>query len=180
MTSLARYTLRAAAVYDADPVAVLHNSQHRAQPGVHGADPHFCTVALRGAQPRAARIHRGVGQRRTSPRPAAPRDGTVAYQPTPGGMLVGAFPMPHSSTPPCVWPRVTPCCSTPTDSPRPAPRTTDGRFEEEALLAFTAAIAPTTAPAAVAALTTLLTELGPGLEDDVAVLAISVPSRRPT
>jgi sigma-B regulation protein RsbU (phosphoserine phosphatase) len=54
--------------------------------------------------------------------------------------------------------------------------TTDGRFEEEALLEFTAAIAPTTAPAAVAAVTNLLAELGPGLDDDVAVLAISVPS----
>jgi sigma-B regulation protein RsbU (phosphoserine phosphatase) len=42
------------------------------------------------------------------------------------------------------------------------------------------ALVPTTAPAAVAALTTLLAELGPGLDDDVAVLAISVPARRPT
>jgi sigma-B regulation protein RsbU (phosphoserine phosphatase) len=104
----------------------------------------------------------------------------VAYQPTPGGMLVGAF-TDAAFIDTTVHLAAGDTLLLYTDGLTEArTETADGRFEEEALLEFTTALAPTTAPAAVAALTTLLAELGPGLDDDVAVLAISVPSRRPT
>ena len=44
VTSLVRYTLRAAAVYDEDPVAVLHNLDTVLSHEFHGDDPRFCTV----------------------------------------------------------------------------------------------------------------------------------------
>ena len=44
VTSLTRYTLRAAAVYDDDPVAVLHNLDTVLSHEFHGDDPRFCTV----------------------------------------------------------------------------------------------------------------------------------------
>jgi sigma-B regulation protein RsbU (phosphoserine phosphatase) len=179
LTSLARYTLRAAAVHDAAPVAVLHtlntvlNQEHR-------AGPHLCTVLFGVLSP----THNGYTVVLASgghpPALLLRANGTVAYQPTPGGMLVGAFPdATFNDT--TVRLAAGDTLLLYTDGLTEArTETADGRFEEEALLTFTAAIAPTTAPAAVAALTTLLAELGPGLEDDVAVLAISVTSRRPT
>ena len=179
LTSLARYTLRAAAVHDAAPVAVLHtlntvlNQEHR-------AGPHLCTVlfgVLSAAQHGYTVVLASGGH---PPALLLRANGAVAYQPTPGGMLVGAFPdATFNDTTVRLGAGDTLLLYT--DGLTEArTETADGRFEEEALLAFTAAIAPTTAPAAVAALTTLLTELGPGLEDDVAVLAISVPAPRPT
>ena len=122
-----------------------------------------------------------LGQRRTSPRPAAPRGrrrGLPAHPRRHAGRRVPRCHVQRHR--PCVWPPGDTLLLYTDGLTEARTETADGRFEEEALLAFTAAIAPTTAPAAVAALTTLLTELGPGLEDDVAVLAISVPAPRPT
>ena len=53
------------------------------------------------------------------------------------------------------------------------------RDDEEDLLAFLGTIAPTTAPDAVAAVRTLLTGFGEGLDDDTAVLAVSVARTPP-
>jgi phosphoserine phosphatase RsbU/P len=179
LTSLARYTLRAAAVHDTDPVAVLDtlntvlNQEHR-------RGPHFCTVLFGVLSP----AHNGYTVVLASgghpPALLLRANGAVTYQPTPGGMLVGAFPN-ATFIDTTVQLTAGDTLLLYTDGLTEArTTTTDGRFEEEALLEFTAAIAPTTAPAAVTAVTTLLAELGPGLDDDVAVLAISVPTRRPT
>jgi sigma-B regulation protein RsbU (phosphoserine phosphatase) len=144
------------------------------------AGPHFCTVlfgVLSAAQHGYTVVLASGGH---PPALLLSANGAVAYQPTPGGMLVGAFPD-ATFIDTTVRLAAGDTLLLYTDGLTEArTRTTDGRFEEEALLEFTAAIAPTTAPAAVAAVTALLAELGPGLEDDVAVLAISVPSRRPT
>ena len=175
LTSLARYTLRAAAVHDAAPVAVLDtlntvlNQEYR-------AGPHFCTVlfgVLSATQHGYTVVLASGGH---PPALLLRANGAVAYQPTPGGMLVGAFPD-AAFIDTTVRLAAGDTLLLYTDGLTEArTKTTDGRFEEEALLAFTTALAPTTAPAAVAAVTNLLAELGPGLDDDVAVLAISVPS----
>ncbi|MET0136281.1 MAG: PP2C family protein-serine/threonine phosphatase, partial [Kibdelosporangium sp.] len=54
-------------------------------------------------------------------------------------------------------------------------RTQRNRWGEEALQAFVATITPTTAAGAVAAIADLLTGFGDRLDDDTAVLALSVP-----
>ena len=48
----------------------------------------------------------------------------------------------------------------------------DGRYEEERLLALAAGLGPVSASAAITAVTRLLAELGDGVEDDVALLAL--------
>jgi phosphoserine phosphatase RsbU/P len=53
--------------------------------------------------------------------------------------------------------------------------TSTGRYGDEALHAFAANLAPTTAAAVIAAITDLLDGLGNGVDDDTAVLALSVP-----
>jgi sigma-B regulation protein RsbU (phosphoserine phosphatase) len=55
-------------------------------------------------------------------------------------------------------------------------RTTDpdGRYGSAELLDFARRLAPTSAPAAVAALTDLLATFGAGLDDDAAVMALSI------
>ena len=182
VTSLARYTLRAAAVHDPDPVSGPGHPQHGAQPGVAAARTHASAPCSFGVlTPAQRRVPRDPGQRRPPPRPAAAAERR---------RRLPAHPRRACSSASCPTPRFTDTTVRLaagdtlllyTDGLTEARTgTTDGRFEEEALLAFTTAIAPTTAPAAVAAVTTLLAELGPGLDDDVAVLAISVPSRRPT
>jgi phosphoserine phosphatase RsbU/P len=178
LTSLARYTLRAAAVHDTAPVAVL-NTLNTVLNQEHHSGPHFCTVlfGVLSATPSGYTVVLAGGGH--PPALLLQANGAVAYQPTPGGMLVGAFPD-------ATFIDTTIRLATGdtlllyTDGLTEArTHTTDGRFEEEALLEFTAAIAPTTAPGAVAAVTTLLAELRSGLDDDVAVLAISVPPRDP-
>jgi sigma-B regulation protein RsbU (phosphoserine phosphatase) len=49
-----------------------------------------------------------------------------------------------------------------------------GRYGSEALHAFVSGLAPTSAAAAVTALTELLSTVGDGLDDDVAVMALGV------
>ena len=57
-------------------------------------------------------------------------------------------------------------------------RTGEGRerYGDQALRAFAAGIAPATATTAIDAISVLLEGLGDGLDDDIAVLALSVPS----
>jgi sigma-B regulation protein RsbU (phosphoserine phosphatase) len=56
-------------------------------------------------------------------------------------------------------------------------RTGNGRerYGDQALLALAAGLAPCTAAAAIDAITALIEGLGDGLDDDAAVLALSVP-----
>lgn len=53
---------------------------------------------------------------------------------------------------------------------------TSERYGDEGLRSFARRLAPTTAGAAVTAIAALLDELSDGLDDDTAVLALSVPS----
>jgi sigma-B regulation protein RsbU (phosphoserine phosphatase) len=50
------------------------------------------------------------------------------------------------------------------------------RYGTDALLAYVQGLAPTTAPAAVAALAALLDSFGPVTDDDVAIMALGVSS----
>jgi len=52
--------------------------------------------------------------------------------------------------------------------------TPDQRYGSDALLAFARRIAPAAAPAAVTAVTDLVTSFGPRLDDDTAIMSISV------
>ena len=100
VTSLARYTLRAAAVYDPDPVAVLTNLNTVLNHEYNGTDPRYCTVIFGVLDAR----RRDGGFRVTlacgghPPALLLRADGSADYLPTPGGQLVGVLPDAHIAT----------------------------------------------------------------------------------
>jgi sigma-B regulation protein RsbU (phosphoserine phosphatase) len=176
LTSLARYTLRAAAIYDPDPVAVLHNLNTVMGQEYSGDDPRFCTVIFgllssdadgylvtlaSGGHPEALHLR---------------ADGTLAVAHTLGGQLIGILPDVHITT---TIVRLGPgdTLLLYTDGLSEA-RTGIGneRYGDEALHKFVGELAPTTAAGAVSAVKTLLNSFGDGLDDDTAVLAFSIPA----
>lgn len=182
VTSLTRYTLRAAAVYDADPVAVLHNLDTVLSHEYHGDDPHFCTVIFGVLTKRDGNSGRGEGfdiELASGGHPPAlllRADGTAQHISTAGGQFVGIL-----SDAQFVSVRV--CLDEGdtlvlyTDGLTEA-RTGSGsqRYDDDgALLEFAQAQAPATAVGIVAALEELLAGFGPGLDDDTAILALGVP-----
>jgi phosphoserine phosphatase RsbU/P len=173
-TATARYTLRAAAVYDPTPAAALANlnavlfQEYRAETHRHctvvfgiltpDGDGYSATVAS-GGHPPAALLH---------------ADGTVAYQHTTGGTLIGILPEVRIVTRTV---RLAPgdTLILYTDGLTEARVDTAGkRFGSEALRRFIVDRAPTDAPGAVAALAELLGTFPDGLHDDAAVMALGV------
>lgn len=175
VTSLTRYTLRAAAVFDDDPESVLHNLD-----AVFGHqfrdEPQFCTVlfGLLISRNNELAVHLASGGH--PPPLLICADGRAQYVGTQGGQAVGI-----SSDPRFVSTRIRLEAGDTlvlyTDGLTEA-RTGNGaeRYDDHgALLEFAAAHAPTTAAAIVDAIRSLLDGLGPGVEDDAAVLALGVP-----
>ncbi len=171
---LARYTLRAAAVYDPTPAAALANlnavlfQEYRAETHRH------CTVVFGILTPDGDGYSATVASGGHPPAALLRADGTVAYQHTTGGTLIGILPEVRIVT----------------RTVRLAPGDTlilytDGltearvdpagkRFGSEALRRFIVDLAPTDAPGAVAALAELLGTFPDGLHDDAAVMALGV------
>ncbi|WP_320781306.1 SpoIIE family protein phosphatase [Streptomyces sp. CRN 30] len=179
VTSLARYTLRAAAVYDADPAAVLahlNTALHRDD----AVEPRFCTVLYGRLEPCAEaggfRIVLASGGH--PPALLIRADGSADELPTPGGQLIGVLPDARIVT---TTVRLAPGDALLLYTDGLTEARTDGadgaggRYGEEALLRFVRALAPTTAAGAVAALADLLSTLGSGVDDDTAVLVVGVP-----
>ena len=102
-------------------------------------------------------------------------DGTADYQPVGGGPFLGVIDdVVFTSTTIRLGPGDTFLLYTDGLTEARTGRGRD-RYGEQALRAFAAGIAPATAAAAIDAITALLEGLGDGLDDDVAVLALSVP-----
>ncbi|MFD4635274.1 SpoIIE family protein phosphatase [Streptomyces sp. NPDC058284] len=188
ITSLARYTLRAAAVYDPDPAAVLSNLNTVLNHEYNGADPRFCTVVFGLLTPAGDQggFHVTLA---SGGHPAAllmRADGTADYLPTPGGQLIGVLPDAHIATT-TVRLNAGDTMLLHTDglteahtasTAGSASTGTGDRYGDEALLDFARDLAPTTASDTIAAIRELLDTFGSGVEDDTAVLAVNVP--RPT
>ena len=174
VTSLARYTLRAAAVDDPDPVAVLtklNTALHR-----EATEPahRFCTVVFGVLTPTADGcdvVLAGGGH----PPPALLRaDGTAALRlrrrraarrPPARGHLRAHDPAPRAR-------RHAPALHGRADR---GPRRSGQPLRRDALLEFLAGRAPASAPDVVTAIRGLLDGFGEVLDDDTAVLAVGVP-----
>jgi phosphoserine phosphatase RsbU/P len=176
VTAQARYTLRAAAVYDPDPAAVLHNL-NTVLYQEHRDDARYCTVVFGILTPRSEGFTAVVASG-GHPAPLLLRaDGTAAYQPT-KGRIVGVFPTSvYTNTSVVVNAGDTLVLYSDglTEARTGSAEATDGRYGMAALERFAADLAPTDAGTAVAAITTLLSDFGAGLTDDAAVMAISAP-----
>ncbi|MFJ3725740.1 PP2C family protein-serine/threonine phosphatase [Streptomyces sp. NPDC090045] len=177
VTSLTRYTLRAAALHDSDPVAALSTLNTVLHERFTSGDPRYCTAIFGVMEPDPSTgtvaVHLASGGH--PPALVVRADGRADYLPTPGGLLIGILPDP----------RFTPASTTlgPGDS---LLLYTDGLTEarvgtnrelygEDALRTFTAGLAPAGAHELITALTGLLDGFGEGLDDDTALLALGVP-----
>ncbi|MFJ4768166.1 PP2C family protein-serine/threonine phosphatase [Streptomyces uncialis] len=180
VTSLARYTLRAAAVYDPDPVAVLGNLNTVLNHEYNGADPRFCTVVygLLTLDPERGGFHITLAGGGHPPALLMRADGTADFLPTPGGQLVGVLPDAHIAT---TTVRLAPgdtllLYTDGLTEARTDATSGDGeRYGDDALLDFARALAPATASETVSAVRDLLDTFGTGVDDDTAVLAVHAP-----
>jgi sigma-B regulation protein RsbU (phosphoserine phosphatase) len=169
VTSLTRYTLRSAAVYDDDPVAVLKNLNSVLLQEVAGQ---FCTVVFGVLTPAPGHCTVTLASGGHPPALLVRGDGSVAYQHTPGGQLLGILPDARITT--------TTVDLTAGDTlllysdglTEARVDESRNRLGEEAVLAFAQANAPTTAEGLIGQLTNLLTTVT--VDDDVAALALSV------
>ncbi|MGA5251555.1 PP2C family protein-serine/threonine phosphatase [Streptomyces pseudogriseolus] len=176
LTSLTRYTLRAAMIQDADPVDDLSVLNRALMERYTGDDPRFCT-AVAGVFERAGdtlRVRLASGGH--PPALVLRSGGTAEYLRTRGGMLVGVLPTAQFTEVSTVL-RPGDTLLLYTDGLTEA-RVGPGRqlYGYDALLSFAVARAPTGSRALVDALTGLLRDFGDGLDDDTALLAIGVPA----
>ena len=173
VTAAARYTLRAAAVYDPTPAAALANLNAVLYQD-YLADTHrYCTVifGILTADPTGYTATLASGGH--PPALLVRADGTAEYQPTPGGTLVGVFPAaPFVTRTIRLGPGDTLLLYT--DGLTEARTDTGARFGADGLRAFAGQVPAGTATDLISRLTTLLTTLDNGIDDDVAVMALSV------
>ncbi|KWX68705.1 SpoIIE family protein phosphatase [Mycobacterium sp. NAZ190054] len=178
VTSLTRYTLRAAAAYDDDPVTVLHNLNAVLSHEFHGDDPRFCTVLFGVITPKADGFGLELASGGHPPALLMPAAGTARYVHTHGGQAVGILRNPRFVAQSVhLGPGDTLVMYT--DGLTEARVGPTRRFDDDDdLLDFAGRNSPTDAPTFVAAVRHLLDGFGAGLEDDTAVIAVSVPPPR--
>ena len=182
VTSLARYTLRAAALHDPDPISALSTLNQAVYERYTSGDPRYCTTVFGTIEPDLATGHATIHLASGGHPPALVlrADGAADFLPTPGGLLVGILPSAHFVTATAtLGPGDTLLLYT--DGLTEA-RTGEDRtalFGDEALRSFTARHAGRPAQAVVEALIGLLDDFADGLEDDTALLALGVPAPLP-
>jgi len=176
VTGLTRYTLRAAAVFDDDPIEVLRNLNTVLSQELGGELNRFCTLIYG----KLTKCDNGFDVHLASGGHPPPllfyADGSAYYVDSIGGQAVGITTEPRFVASRFVL--------APGDA---LMLYTDGlteagtgighqRYDDEgALLRFAKAHSPTTASAIVDAVSGLLEGLGSGVKDDTAVLAFGVP-----
>ncbi|OZC48781.1 SpoIIE family protein phosphatase [Rhodococcoides fascians A21d2] len=175
VTSLTRYTLRAAAVYDHDPVAVLHNLDSVLRQEFRENNAQFCTAVF-GVLSRSADGFEVCMASGGHPPPLVIRaDGSAHYVLMTGGQLVGILRNARfvSAT---VTLDAGDTLMLYTDGLTEA-RVGTGRYDDDgALLDFATEHAPAAPAVLIDHLRKLLNSFGDGLVDDAAVMALGVSS----
>ncbi|MFD4689305.1 PP2C family protein-serine/threonine phosphatase [Streptomyces sp. NPDC058463] len=180
ITSLTRYTLRAAALHDPDPVTVLTTLNTVLHERYTSGDTRYCTAIFGVLHPGSEHVsvHLASGGHPSALIQRA--DGTAEYLHTPGGMLIGVLPQAQFTA---ARTRLLPgdTLLLYTDGLTEA-RTGPDRelYGDEALRAFAAEQSAKGPQALITALTGLLAGFGDGLDDDTALLALGVPAPLPT
>ncbi|MGW7436721.1 PP2C family protein-serine/threonine phosphatase [Streptomyces sp. NPDC054849] len=181
VTSLTRYTLRAAALHDADPAAALTTLNTVLHERYTSGDPRYCTAIFGILEPDAAAgtVAVRIASGGHPPALVLRGEGRADYLPTPGGLLVGILPEPHfTAAETTLGPGDTLLLYTDglTEARIGANRELYG---DEALRSFTAAHTHDGPHELITALTELLDSFGEGLDDDTALLALGVPHPLP-
>ncbi|WP_206781966.1 PP2C family protein-serine/threonine phosphatase [Bailinhaonella thermotolerans] len=178
LTSLTRYTLRAAATYDPDPVSVLANlNTVLLQEYVHDT-PRYCTTLFGMATLTSSGLELTLAGGGHPPALIIRAAGMVEWLHPEGGDLVGLFPDASFAVAPA---RLAPgdALLLYTDGLTEARVAGGSLFGDERLQHVAAGLAGAPADQIIAALQDLLTGFGPGLADDTALLALSVPPSTP-
>ncbi|MFJ7343085.1 PP2C family protein-serine/threonine phosphatase [Streptomyces sp. NPDC101110] len=180
LTSLTRYTLRAAAHHDPDPASALSTLNavlHERYTG--GGDPRYCTCIFGLVEP-GGEHGRAVVRLASGGHPPAlvlRADGRAEFLPTPGGLLIGVVPgAPIGTAETVLAPGDTVVLYTDGLTEARVGPGRDDLFGEDALHAFATDHAPATPHEVITALTGLLEGFGDGLDDDTALLALGVPA----
>ncbi|AKZ60191.1 putative magnesium or manganese-dependent protein phosphatase [Streptomyces ambofaciens ATCC 23877] len=182
VTSLTRYTLRAAALHDPDPVAALTTLNQVLHERYTGGDPRYCTVIFGVLEPDPAtgQVSVHVASGGHPPALVLRADGTADFLPTPGGLLVGVLPAATFVTATSVLgPGDSLVLYTDGLTEARTSEDRDSLYGDEALLDFAAGHAGKSPQAVIQALTGLLDGFGDGLDDDTALLALGVPAPAP-
>ncbi|MEV5446042.1 MULTISPECIES: SpoIIE family protein phosphatase [unclassified Streptomyces] len=183
VTSLTRYTLRAAALHDPDPVAALTTLNQVLHERYAGSgDPRYCTAVFGtlepGPEPGQVAVRLASGGH--PPAVVLRADGTADFLPTPGGLLVGVLPSaPFTSASTVLGPGDTLLLYTDGLTEARTGEDRVGRYGDEGLLAFALDHAGEPPHAVVKALTDVLAGFGDGLDDDTALLALGVTATGP-
>ncbi|WP_103350766.1 PP2C family protein-serine/threonine phosphatase [Amycolatopsis sp. CA-128772] len=174
VTSLARYTLRAAAASDPDPVTVLERLNTVLHHEYRGSDPRYCTVIHGHIERRGDGAAVTLATGGHPPALLIPAEGESRFLSAPGGQLVGAFPHARFTT---VDVLLTPgdTLLLYTDGLTEARAHGRVRYSEEQLQTDLSGLRPATAATVAGAVTDLLAGFGDGVEDDTALLVLSVP-----
>lgn len=183
VTSLTRYTLRAAALHDPDPVSALSTLNKVLHERYTGGDPRYCTAifGIIEADTATGQADVRIASGGHPPALLLRADGTADFLPTPGGLLVGILPSaPFSTVTTTLNPGDTLLLYTDGLTEARTGQDRTALYGDEALRAFTAGHAGRPVYAVVQALTDLLDEFGDGLDDDTALLALGVPTASST
>lgn len=176
VTSLTRYTLRAATVYDHRPTSVLQNLNTVLRPEFAGDDPRFCTAIIGIIEPSATGFDVELASGGHPPALLLSVDGTARYVNLSGGQAIGMLDEPRFVSAHLEL-SAGDTLALYTDGLTEARVDRLRRYDDEhALLDFAVAHAPATAGDFVSAISALLASFGTGLEDDAAVLALGVPA----
>jgi sigma-B regulation protein RsbU (phosphoserine phosphatase) len=172
VTARARYTLRAAAVYDPSPAAVLGNLNTVLCQDSDTGPGDYCTVVFGLLTPTETGYRADLAGGGHPPALLLGADGSVQPQPTTGGTIIGLLPkVPIATRAVELGPGDTLLLYT--DGITEA-RTPTGRFGGQALQDFAGQHAAAGAAGVIDALTGLLGTLAAGIDDDTALLALQV------
>ncbi|MER7480165.1 SpoIIE family protein phosphatase [Streptomyces sp. NPDC126510] len=180
LTSLTRYTLRAAAHHDPDPASALSTLNavlHERYTG--DGNPRYCTCIFGTVEP-GGEHGRAVVRLASGGHPPAlvlRADGRAEFLPTPGGLLIGVVPgAPIGTAETVLEPGETLVLYTDGLTEARVGPGRDDLYGEDALHAFATDHAPAAPHEVITALTGLLDGFGDGLDDDTALLALGVPA----
>jgi sigma-B regulation protein RsbU (phosphoserine phosphatase) len=176
VTALTRYTLRAAAVFDDDPVQVLHNLNSVLHQRLKDVRKRFSTVIYGKMSRRDSGFDIELASGGHPPPLLLSADGSAYYIDTTGGQAVGITAQPRFVASRFhLAPGETLVLYTDGLTEASTGKGHERYDDEGALLRFAKSHSPSTASVIVRAVHDLLDRLGSGVEDDTAVLALGVP-----